>query len=273
MENKPGLESVLDYFNTTAEQFSMMRVVAALTSETGDRMFADPMSAWSRKLQVFALGFSSITLLLASGLVSTVEATEIGFKASLPPELAAMSTALVTLGGLVFYVVSCHQDWTLHSIRSDAAIKEIAELSLTYSLEAFETTRKVQAKREANAKADEEQARKDSEDSAEITRLEAERARGFFPSWKTVKLATIYARLQKSLITESAAAEVELRALSRRAEALAAASSTLSELLEQYRSHLRLRTLVEVLAPILYGCFSAWIAFHPQLLLLLGRQG
>lgn len=263
MEHEAKLEKVLEYFHAEAEQFALMRAVAAQTSEAGDRMFADPMSAWSRKLQVFALGFSSVTLLLASGLISTVEMTNGMFKATgLPPEIAAQSAALVTLGGLAFYAISCYQDWTLHSIRSDGSLKEIAESSLTYNLEAFQTTLKAQAKHEADVKADVEQVSKEGEDIAEISRLEAERSRGFFPSWKAVKLAAIYARLQVSLTPKSPATEAELRALRRRAEALAVAASALSELLKRYGFHLRLRVLVEVLAPIVYGCFSAWFAFH-----------
>jgi hypothetical protein len=263
MEREAELESVFEYFQAQAEQFALMRDVAALTSDAGDRMFADPMSAWSRKLQVFVLGFSSVTLLLASGLVSTVEVTNGAVKATgLTPEFAALSAALVTLGGLVFYSISCYQDWALHSIRSDASVKRTAERSLAYSLEALDATQKADAKHAAAVKADLAQTRKDGEDLAKLSLLEAERSQGAFPSWKAVQLAEINARLQESLPSQSLAAEAETRVLRRRAQALDAASSSLSELLTRYRSHLRLRVLAEVLAPILYGCFSVWIARH-----------
>jgi len=263
MSHELERESAFEYIHATSEQFALIKDVAKLTSEAGDRMFADPMSAWARKLQVFVLGFSSITLLLASGLVSTVEVTSSGFKATgLRPECAALYAALITLGGILFYSISCYQDWTLHSIRSDESIKRTAEGSFIYSVEALEALQRAQAMHEADVEEDAERIRSESEISAKIKLLEEERSRGFFPSWKAVQLADLTARLVTSLSSKVRTTEAERQALRRRAALLEAASSSLFEFLTRYNSHLRLRVLVEVAAPIVYGCLSAWVGIR-----------
>lgn len=83
----------------------------AFVSQSGEKLFAEFISDWSRRLQV-ALGVSIVgTLLLAYGIVVPAETSGLASKFTWSkPSTAPLVAGVVTLFVAVLYIVSCTQD-------------------------------------------------------------------------------------------------------------------------------------------------------------------
>jgi hypothetical protein len=243
-----------------AEALKLMNDVAGLRSAAGERVFTDSLSAWSRKLQVFVLAYASLTALLASGLVKTIEITQDGYKMGLPPREAARFAALATLGGVLFYCLSCYQDWTLHSITTEDSIKKLTTGAFVYAIEATDAAAQAATLHAEAVGADLDDASRDTRDLQELKRLEDEQRSGPRLQWREKKMEAIRARVGSP--SRSASVEAEVAILRRRSELLHDAANSLVALLERYKSHLRIRLWIEVVAPSILGLVAVWFAFR-----------
>lgn len=220
----------------------------------------DPLSAWSRKLQVFVLGYASVTVLLSSGLVATIDVNSPGGEASgLPAAVAARLAALVTLGGLLFYWVSCYQDWTLHKLPSEYSIKKILSSASVYAMEAFDTSTAASEAHLQEVKRSQDNARLDSEDNRRLASLLQKSANCTITMWEEKEIEERAKRMLASEdLTTSQAKETDV--LRRRSKALREAAQSLAALLEQYQTHQGLRVRFEIIAPSLFAFLAAWLA-------------
>jgi hypothetical protein len=233
---------------------------AELISEAGEQMFADPLSAWSRKLQVLLLLFSAITLLLAWRIIEVSELNAASAKVKvLQPKYFPCVAASVTLYVLLVYVVSCYHDYALNDAKLGRFIAKAAFRLGGVKLSLIETTMTATRLWKQAIAAEAETLQRERSALAEYRKLQEESLSGTMPSYKDERFEELKRTLGGAADSDSGNAELD--AVRREAALLEAVSSDLEALFSRYRSHKRIRLWLEVAAPSVLAAAASVAGF------------
>lgn len=220
---------------------------ADFISDVGEQLLVEPLSVWSRKLQVILLLLATVTILLSWGVIevhdANVEAVQV---ALLQPKYAPRLAACITLYVLLMYIHSCYHDFALNQAqRARAAAKGFARLGhIALRQSQLQVTRAMLRK---ESLADELE---HNRTFRELCALEAEFWSGTMPSYKQARLEELRQRHHPTERAKVASRHDEQsHAIDEEESRLDATGQDLVALFKTHRTHLLIRTWVEVVGP------------------------